>query len=78
MDLTNLPSTIEQIAILDIHDKIRAFKPLEIEPTINIGTIDSFTIIQEDNGILEIATPIYYNSNKIGTLWMLYNTKNEK
>lgn len=71
LDLTNLPPQITQAAIIDRHGKIRAYQPHTIEPVIDTG-VESSNLIRRDKHTLEIYTPIYYNTVRVGTLWMLY------
>lgn len=72
LNLSNLPNQITQIAIIDRHGKIQSYKPNDSEPILDKSQIDSITIRQQNKHIVEIYTPIYYNSTRVGTLWMLY------
>lgn len=72
LNLTDLPPQIIQAAIIDRHGKIQTYQPHQSDLLITDAQVDSAKLSYRDKHTLEIYTPIYYNSIRVGTLWILY------
>ena len=75
LNLTDLPPQVIQAAIIDRHGKIQTYQPSQSDPLITDTQIDSSKLTYRDKNTLEIYTPIYYDSTRVGTLWIIYKIK---
>lgn len=69
INITSLPKEVVKIAFWDRHGKLRICKPSETEPDYVEG---SALHIHRSKNMLEIYAPIYYESIRVGTMWLLY------
>lgn len=76
LNLSSMPASVMQAAIIDRNGIIRKFYPPDAgKPVIEKKKTETQIFRKTKNGLFEIYTPIYYNSTYVGSLWILFDKK---
>jgi hypothetical protein len=71
LDLSNIPSNVERIAIWDRNGILRTYRPQDVDPPKSPSQTETIKTQRIGNSV-EIYIPIFYKSTFVGTVWISY------